>query len=667
MAKSKREFYELPNIATSSDIINAARHSIKAAGTSRPYTPSENKRSLFTTRPTSSSSSIDLTQLTELNVTPRVLSPIDSPQTQKRKEEQKKKESSNFEAYWRSKITPILAALNMEIENVDILNQVEELSECLLRGGFLTGSVVLPHQYKVKVFQCLINLLDKKDSRLLLKISRLLLCLGVYEKNLISISKLIFKLTRCENNDAIFLEEKTVHSLLNVLNQQKIEENGLAFVYCIGALKVLSANTDNTIGDILVQYGVLQVLERHLVTCNTSNEIKGELKSSLLIQILGAFRNLCDIPATEKLLADTGVCEQLQYTMTHHYNDSEVLLNSCRLLSRMSLFTDMCNIISHNKHILNLLLKVIDNYTNDPQLLIRCAFVLGNITGQHSHAALHLHENGAVIESMLSLCKVYKAKLGDKTTKEKQTITKDVLCKAVRVITNTLQNEKIAVSVTPQLIKMFVSLGQIAAQAKIHEISLNVLCGLNNMSYHNKEGSLFVKHRGILTDFLIRLLAVNNTAITIETLGVLGNLTQYHDVVEKLAGDKHVIEIAATLLDSENSDLVYKACGVLINITKFKEFHDKLPSKIVTQCIDVLCDVGMLDVELSTVTLYLLWNVLYLKEVKRREDETTRLLSLLTDYTDHSYCDIDSWITQFHPVAKKLIVLLDTNSEFMPL
>ena len=127
MAKSKREFYELPNIATSSDIINAARHSIKAAATSRPFvsqycnfnleseqlilysytviimfyislikaieklkfrnpffqTPSEGKRSLFTTRPTSSSSSIDLS---ELNVTPRVLSPIDSPKTQKRKD-----------------------------------------------------------------------------------------------------------------------------------------------------------------------------------------------------------------------------------------------------------------------------------------------------------------------------------------------------------------------------------------------------------------------------------------------------------------------------------------------------------------------------------------------------------------------------------------------------
>ena len=39
----------------------------------------------------------------------------------------------------------------------------------------------------------------------------------------------------------------------------QIEENGLAFVYCIGALKVLSANTDNSIGEILVQYGVLQV------------------------------------------------------------------------------------------------------------------------------------------------------------------------------------------------------------------------------------------------------------------------------------------------------------------------------------------------------------------------------------------------------------------------
>ena len=37
----------------------------------------------------------------------------------------------------------------------------------------------------------------------------------------------------------------------------------------------------------------------------------------------------------------------------------------------------MCAMLSHNNDILNLLLKVIDNYTNDPQLLIRCAFVLG--------------------------------------------------------------------------------------------------------------------------------------------------------------------------------------------------------------------------------------------------------------------------------------------------
>ena len=34
--------------------------------------------------------------------------------------------------------------------------------------------------------------------------------------------------------------------------------------------------------------------------------------------------------------------------------------------------------------------------------------------------------------------------------------------------------------------------------------------------------------------------------------------------------------------DSENSDLVYKSCGLLVNITKYKEFHEKLPSKIVS-------------------------------------------------------------------------------------
>ena len=34
-------------------------------------------------------------------------------------------------------------------------------------------------------------------------------------------------------------------------------------VYCIGAVKVLSANTDNNIGDLLGQYGAIQVIARN--------------------------------------------------------------------------------------------------------------------------------------------------------------------------------------------------------------------------------------------------------------------------------------------------------------------------------------------------------------------------------------------------------------------
>ena len=49
----------------------------------------------------------------------------------------------------------------------------------------------------------------------------------MFEKNLISISKLIFKLTRCENNDAIFYEEKIVHSLLNVINKYEVSKNNV--------------------------------------------------------------------------------------------------------------------------------------------------------------------------------------------------------------------------------------------------------------------------------------------------------------------------------------------------------------------------------------------------------------------------------------------------------
>lgn len=44
-------------------------------------------------------------------------------------------------------------------------------------------------------------------------------------------------------------------------------------------------------------------------------------------------------------------------------------------------------------------------------------------------------------EFIVFLIAVYKAKLAEKTTKEKQSAVKDVLCKAVRVATNVLQNE----------------------------------------------------------------------------------------------------------------------------------------------------------------------------------------------------------------------------------
>eukprot|EP00116_Pleurobrachia_bachei_P009755 sb/3470017/ len=214
----------------------------------------------------------------------------------------------------------------MEVENVDIAGQVEELSECLLRGGFLTGAVALPHSYRVKVFQCLINLLESKDSRLLLKISRVLISLGIYDKSLINISKLIFKLTRSENNDTLFLEERIVHCLLKLISNAKLTEDGQAMVYCIGAVKVLSANTDNSIGDLLGQYGVIQALHRHLITCNTDPEVPPEVSKALLVQILGALRNLCDIPVTEAMLEELDLSLDIHNTLVKYFNDSEVRL-----------------------------------------------------------------------------------------------------------------------------------------------------------------------------------------------------------------------------------------------------------------------------------------------------------------------------------------------------
>eukprot|EP00116_Pleurobrachia_bachei_P011630 sb/3471892/ len=139
----------------------------------------------------------------------------------------------------------------------------------------------------------------------------------------------------------------------------------------------------------------------------------------------------------------------------------------------MSLFGGFCEVLSNNHDCLKILVKIIDSYPHDAQMLLRSCFILGNVVARYPEPALFLHKNGAIVDSLLSICKEYKGKLAEKVSKDKQhAANKDVLCKAVRLLTNLLQNEEIAVSISPQLIKFLISLGEYSLRSGIHEVQV---------------------------------------------------------------------------------------------------------------------------------------------------------------------------------------------------
>ena len=77
--------------------------------------------------------------------------------------------------------------------------------------------------------------------------------MGVTGNNLLNVSKLIFSVSRCEQNDKLFDEEEMIQPIVKLLGVVELSD---ALVYMLGAVKLLAGNV---------------ILRAKLITCGVIN------------------------------------------------------------------------------------------------------------------------------------------------------------------------------------------------------------------------------------------------------------------------------------------------------------------------------------------------------------------------------------------------------------
>ncbi|XP_065215268.1 armadillo repeat-containing protein 2 [Planococcus citri] len=486
-------------------------------------------------------------------------------------------------------VQSILSAMNKNMKKYkdeEMIMQLKKLYDCLERehisqnqDSSLTKNLIL---------KTVFSLIDSPNEILLLQIAKIILFLQVTGVNLATVCKLVFKISRSDKNDELFLEKNIIGPFVNCLGLATPDEDSEALIYGYGALKFLMMNS-NILYHAL-ENGILPLMTLHLKMINlakTEGSNFPEQTSHVLFQLTGCLRNVANDETTYEKFVTSGTLSALCKTTKLFISDIDLVVNVARIMSILSTNDECCGIIADDEYSLHSLLRICKMYTNREDIIVRITYALGNVLATCDHARIKLYssvENS--LDTILHLLKYYletdlKLSLEKNFNKSQVMSTEDVFIKVIRVIANMCIDEQVGISLvsleeTHEKIKEFLDCLLIILRRKtIHEneeLIISALSTLNNLSYYS-----FPEFKGPfhdrsldISEVLNSLLAVRHEECVLEVGRVYSNLSR-SSVVRKYLLETGGLNYVVDWLDSSNKDLLLVTTGVLINMMVEKE------------------------------------------------------------------------------------------------
>lgn len=596
-------------------------------------------------------------------------------------------------SYWKENISPILQALEAEQQE----GNLEDLySLCVKLWKTLDDGNMLGKQCKRRshILKTLYKLVDVGSDRLGLTLAKLILELRVSGKNLLNICKLVFKISRSENNDCLFQCDNMMGVLLEVLQNEDAQANSEAFLYCLGTIKFLSGNTV-LLNELLKKQAVeiLVELMKQIIRFNTVPENTSSNMSHLLVQLTATLRNLADLSQSRPKFLATNALMELCVLLEHYIHDKDICTNVSRILSKLSLYHDCCMALADCSNCYYTFLSVLNKHPNKQDLLVRIVFTLGNLTAKSDTARKQFYELEGSIKTLLRLLHTYcdldkktqstmsSAKENPKGQKQ-PTEVEDILIKIVSLLANLSVHPKVGedLAADQNCVLRLMQILEYKSIDECEELVINTLAALSNLSYYQNDSSVITKRRMEISYLLLQSMLSNNMEGILEATRVYGNLSQYEDVQDFIL-EQNVYKFIVTLLDSGQQDVCFSACGVLINLATNSHKKTLLKEEgAMEKLVECLRDFGCSDWQLAGLVCKAFWNFmdnatdagLYLGL-----EETNKLLDLLSSLLDGQIAldcrwNVDlmdyqreCWEVEFKPVASLLLDKIRSHPSYL--
>lgn len=553
--------------------------------------------------------------------------------------------------FFEEHLHPLLESLAFlkEQKSADQMLIVAENLFSLLESENLLGRKC---RHRSIILKAVFKLLDYDHPAVLLSLSQLILSFQVTGKNLLNACKLVFKVSKNEQNDPLFLRGHILDQLLHLIRAAEPSCPD-ALIYCVGALKLLSGSS--TLMKELVQKDCIETLIQLLEAINTASSnnsgCNSEQLGNLLVQLTACLRNLVDASGSRQRLLASSLIPALCCTMEIYLDDADLILNISRIFSKVSLHTDCCIVLADQKNSYQTLLKVLDKHLARQDVVVRICFVLGNLTAKNETARTLLFQEENALSMLQNVLQFYIDRSLQLNEVEESPVRNppksvnpmeevlDVLIKTVRLIANLSVSETIGpiIAAHHQCVNQLMYILKNFTIEKEEDLLVTTVATINNLSYYHSKGSHISARYLEIAKCLINHLQPGNMEALLEAARVFANLTHQKAVRDFLAQNK-VQEILIAVLDSNSREVVYICCGVLVNFMADREKRPILRKEGgIQKLVEVLRDFGPNDWQLSGIVCQVLLN--YSRDITNTNacfgfELSQKLINILTEFLD---------------------------------
>ncbi|CAE8635324.1 unnamed protein product [Polarella glacialis] len=480
------------------------------------------------------------------------------------------------------------------LDNVKTLATLSESAmNCAAKGIFLQAYLaengrISWDDYKTDVSDFIVAKAKSADSASLLRLARCTLELlkleavveDVGERGAsaayLNVARALFKLSKDASLDGQFRQEGLVQLILALLSSSAPQCASTELrVFLVGVLKNISSSDDNQ--RFLVKQGALVTMQGLMRPASlTGSAAEGQL----FIQIAALLRNLMAASKRHPQFVSLGLLDDLTRISAAYLTNEELQINISRVFSKLTVCENTCKAFSNVSGLISQILRCLAAHKGALSLVTRHAFVLGNLTAKEDCLREMLmfegeDEGARIISGLLERYWQRDRKLAqlEASGSGKGTDAADcegVLVKLVRLVANVTISPTVGtyLSSDPVVVDTLLDILGCKRMPESEELVLSATAAVTNLLFYDSPDNLLLtSDNKLLQCKLLRpmLLESYNVEALVEAARALGNLSRHQDARQWMV-ELRIDEVLSILLAHGDRDLVFYACGALVNL-----------------------------------------------------------------------------------------------------